>query len=264
MFGIGAVVRLFTKGYENNRKLNELGKIVNDLEAQQRTPFFDLLTGVERFDTVLPLLDAAFSRNIALVTNAAAKRTLVSNYLTKIQREYEMAKEELSQIPASRAEVAALGLALREISVALDKEIDDLRSKGQDIFTQQASRYLEVQASLEEKLTTNFRVLQSDTNSRMSSEFSRQAEHIDGKASENRRIILSELEKRASALDSKTQALVQETQVRLSTEVKSSAESNRAQLRAEAKSQFESFSTMTTRRLSENEGKLRITLDEVT
>src|SRR5215210_8037319 len=106
VFGIGAAIKTVFKIRENKAKVGKLETLVAQLEHQQREPFFNVLSGIERFDTLLPLLDAAFAQKVKAV-----------------------AKEELQKTPASRAEVAALGLALREVSVTLDKEIGSLRYK---------------------------------------------------------------------------------------------------------------------------------------
>src|SRR5215210_451577 len=228
VFGIGAAIKTVFKIRENKAKVGKLETLVAQLEHQQREPFFNVLSGIERFDTLLPLLDAAFAQKVKAV-----------------------AKEELQKTPASRAEVAALGLALREVSVTLDKEIGSLRDKGEETFKRQASRYGTLEEDLRKRVENDHEGHQREISSHLTREFSRQSAYIETKANENRDTLLSELKKGVADVNSRTQSLVQENHKALSLELCALLEAARKDLKAEVEARFDRFSIEMGRRLDE-------------
>ena len=251
VFGIGAAIKTGFKIKENKAKIGKLETLVAQLENQQREPFFKNLSGVERFDTLLPLVDATFAHKVKSVRTQADKDSLVRNYLETAHKEFLMAKEELQKIPASRAEVAALGLALREVSVTLDKEIAGLRVKGEEIFKQQASRCSALEEDLRNRIAKSHEDHQLEISARLAREFSQHSEHIETKASENRDVLLAELKRGVAEVNNRTQDLVQENYKVISSEIRDLSESARKELKTEVEARFGRLSADMGRRLDE-------------
>lgn len=251
VFGIGAAIKTGFKIKENKAKIARLESLVAQLENQQKEPFFKALSGIERFDTLLPLLDATFAQKVKAVRTQGDKDGLVTNYLGTAYKEFLMAKEELQKTPASRAEVAALGLALREVSVTLDKEISSLRVKGEETFRQQGSRYVALEEDLRKRAEKNCENHQLEISARLARGFAQHSENIEAKTKEDRDVLLSELKKGVAEVNSKTQALVQENHKVLSQELRGLSESARKELKVEVEARVGKFSTEMSRRLDE-------------
>ena len=256
VFGLGAAIKTAFKIRQNRAVLKSLEQKAALLESEQKEPFFSSLVGSERFDTLLPLLDASFFHKSKVTRSADDKDNLVRLYLGAVDKEFAMAKDELQKSPASRAEVAALGLALREITVTLDREIGALRAKGDDTFSRQASRLAAAAADMRSHLEQRHEEHRSAIASRLAAELSQQSATIEAKATENREALLCELEKGVSEVNAKTEALVQGNHRSLCAELHRLTETSWKELEA----RLASFSLETRSRLDTIEAKQASTL----
>lgn len=137
MFGLGALVRVMRKSYRGSHEADRLDVAIGTLEQQYLNPVLSTFTGTERFNVATRLLDATLLHRLKDRPSNAARTHIVNQYLAKFSEEYEMAKSNLASEPATRAEVVALGLALREISLTLDNEVEEFRSHIATLTTEQ-------------------------------------------------------------------------------------------------------------------------------
>lgn len=107
--------------------IERLDQAIREAERQERRSLLDGLAGVERFNAAAAHLEATLLVRAETLRDAAGRAALLSRYLQRLQEEYEMARNDLKQVPASRAEVVALGLALKEVALSLDTELAQFR-----------------------------------------------------------------------------------------------------------------------------------------
>lgn len=146
MFGIGALIRAFSKTAEGTRRSNDLSRAIDGIEQEYNKPVLQTFTGIARFNAAERLLDATLVRRLAEKPSVAERRRIVDRYLQRSYEEYRMSKDELNATPATRADVVVLGLALREIALTLDQEVDDFRGRYRTIAHQHQS---EIQSSIQ-------------------------------------------------------------------------------------------------------------------
>lgn len=133
MIGIGALIRVVSKANKGIRQMENLETAIGELGKQCRVPVLDNFPGVARFDAAISLLDATLIRRLTDAHRPAQRWPMIRQYLAKNYEEYQMAKEQLKVVPAMRSEVVALGLALKEVSLTLDREVEDFRRQGADV-----------------------------------------------------------------------------------------------------------------------------------
>lgn len=130
---IGTLVKLATKVVRGRSKTKELSRLVSLTESEYNRPILTRFSGSQRFDAAARLLDATLIRRLASSPRGVERERIIDLYLQKNFEEYTMAKEELGAIHASRSEVIALGIALKEMALCLDAElakIDHHREKS--------------------------------------------------------------------------------------------------------------------------------------
>jgi hypothetical protein len=130
MFGIGAAIRFVRKMYQGGAKVEQVDAAIAKLEKECAAPVLSPFRGRERFDAAVRLHDATLLRRVQQKPDATTRLTLIDAYVESTVKEYEMAKADLTSTPATRADVVALGLALKQIALSLDEEISVFRTKG--------------------------------------------------------------------------------------------------------------------------------------
>jgi hypothetical protein len=130
MFGLGAIIRVFRKTVGGLQRADQLDATITSLEGEYAKPVLATFTGVARYDAAERFLDATFVRRLQTQPSDVERRNIIRRYLDRFHEEYVMAKPDLEGSPATRAEVVALGLALREIALTLDDEIADFRARS--------------------------------------------------------------------------------------------------------------------------------------
>ncbi|MEA2344257.1 MAG: hypothetical protein QOF63_2426 [Thermoanaerobaculia bacterium] len=133
----------------NSKKIS---KRIKKLEAEEARPLLSSFSGVERFDAAHRLLDAALIQRLR--TSADPERPeIIEQYLTRSHEEYAMARENLAAVPATRADIAALGLALKELTLTFDRELAAFREGSATELTRITDR---AQAELRESSESRF------------------------------------------------------------------------------------------------------------
>jgi hypothetical protein len=106
----------------------ELPEAIDRLEAFVERHPARQYTGTERFHIVLTLENAKLHQRLQADGLTARRRLqLQQEYLNRIEEEFEMAEKDLEQEQATRAEVTALGLALKELALTLQGEMNRAR-----------------------------------------------------------------------------------------------------------------------------------------
>lgn len=115
--GLGAAVRL-TRGVHQKKQIESR---IAELTRLNTTPAVDEYTGLQRFEVATVICDAQLG---LVLDGKAGKRSVreeCDHYLDVMEREYEMVLEEAASAPATKAEVFALGLALKEVALSFDE-----------------------------------------------------------------------------------------------------------------------------------------------
>lgn len=126
---IGVFIKSARKliGYGFSSK--KITRRIKELEAEDARPLLSMFSGVERFDAARRLLDAALIQRLR--TDGEAERPgVIERYLTRSHEEYTMARENLAAVPATRADIAALGLAFKELTLTFDRELTAFRESS--------------------------------------------------------------------------------------------------------------------------------------
>ena len=169
---IGPIVKPFLKRREAKKKIEALDQAIAEAERAYSEPFIDTLTGVERFESAVGLLDSTLLLRINTASAKDDRDQLVHEYLDKLNEEYQMARIDLKRNSASRAEVVALGLAIKEIALCLDREIasfqeharesvSDFRRAMEDLQPEVQHRLDAEVAALEQTFKQSIALLQS-------------------------------------------------------------------------------------------------------
>jgi hypothetical protein len=137
MFGLGAIIRVFRKTVGGFQRADQLDATITSLESEYAKPVLATFNGVARYDAAERFLDATLLRRLQTQPSDVERRNIIRRYLDRFHEEYVMAKPDLAGTPATRAEVVALGVALREIALTLDDEIADFRARSAVVLDEQ-------------------------------------------------------------------------------------------------------------------------------
>jgi hypothetical protein len=126
---IGVFIKSARKliGYGLNSKM--ITKRIKELEAEDAGPLLSSFTGLDRFDAAHRLLDAALIQQLRIAGEVERPR-VIEKYLTRSHEEYTMARENLAAVPATRADIAVLGLGLKELTLTFDRELAAFRESS--------------------------------------------------------------------------------------------------------------------------------------
>ena len=114
------------KALRGTRRAVKLPELIAAAEKEYETPLLETVTGSERFDLVVGLLDANLYQKI--VQEGLPSREFRKKYVRMLKEEFRMAKEELQAEPANRAEVVALAIGLKEMAVNIDAQTSQIES----------------------------------------------------------------------------------------------------------------------------------------
>lgn len=121
--GLGAAVRV-GKGLQERKHIESR---IEELEKLFSTPATTHYKGMQRFEVATALCDAKLGLAIDGAGNQSRAET-VEEYLSALKREYDMVLEEASSASATKAEIYALGLALKEVALSFDEVSEEFRS----------------------------------------------------------------------------------------------------------------------------------------
>src|SRR6267142_968374 len=125
MFGVGAVTNFFVRRRKYKKELEQIDAVIVRLEGENAKPLLNGFSGIDLVDSTIVLLDATLDKRIKEV-KGTKKLQWIKLYLERIEEVYSMNKDTLEDIPATRKEIVALGLAIRHMAVALDQEFASL------------------------------------------------------------------------------------------------------------------------------------------
>lgn len=106
---------------EQNKKIKEL-------------PILDFYTGIQRLNHAIDLCDAITDN---VFTGQGHSQLVLHSSLNSLQKEYKMNKEALESEAATKAQIYALGLAIKELSIGLEiekKEFETILRKSSENF----------------------------------------------------------------------------------------------------------------------------------
>jgi chromosome segregation ATPase len=133
-FGIGTVAGFFIRKRKHKKQIEANNKVLDFLKTEYLKPILHDFSGPELANASLVLLDATIECYLRDTPKNNTKYSqYIETYLEKIEEIYEMNKDALEESPVSRKEIIALGLAVRFISVNLDREFDSLNTLKTDI-----------------------------------------------------------------------------------------------------------------------------------
>lgn len=118
--GVGSAMRLGRGILERNR----IESRIEELDELFSTPATIHYKGMQRFEVATALCDA----KLGLVMDGPGDQSrteAIEEYLSALKREYDMVLEQTSSASATKAEVYALGLALKEVALSFDEVSDE-------------------------------------------------------------------------------------------------------------------------------------------
>lgn len=125
---IGLIVKPVVARTRAQKQIEHLERGIAELEQLERRGPLDGVPPAARYQAAATLAEATL---LARAAEAPANREqLVQKYFARMEEEYSMAKPTLQQTTATRAEVVALGLALKEVALSLDGEIATFRAQA--------------------------------------------------------------------------------------------------------------------------------------
>jgi chromosome segregation ATPase len=80
------------------------------------------------------LLDAKLARRLDTDLDETSRRDVCQSYLTSLEEEFEMAKDDLDKQKATRADVVALGIALKQMSLTYDEHLEHFENRTREII----------------------------------------------------------------------------------------------------------------------------------
>jgi len=147
MFGVGALIKAAKGGVQAYR----LPELISEAERELATPLLNHYTDAQRFEIASRLLEAALFHQLTTTPDQADH--IKANYLSRLRQEFNMARSTLSQQPAMRDEVASLGIALREVALTLDKNIEGFEAQGAKAIEQVRADQRTVVASARKEIS---------------------------------------------------------------------------------------------------------------
>jgi hypothetical protein len=86
----------------------------------------------KRFTFVRSILEASLLEKLESAGSQGEKQWLKQRHITRMKEELQMNKQDLEKQPATRADVAVMGLALQEIALCLDEHVEHFKKQGED------------------------------------------------------------------------------------------------------------------------------------
>jgi DNA repair exonuclease SbcCD ATPase subunit len=105
-----------------------------------------------RFVFVRSILEASLLDKLEKTNSEEEKLILKEKHFQRMRKELEMNKQDLEKQPATRADVAILGLALQEIALCLDEHVARFNKKGDDEIDSFRRQNQEFLAQAEQRL----------------------------------------------------------------------------------------------------------------
>lgn len=130
-FGLGAAFKATRK----LKRHHDLPKLIEDAEREASSRILDKYEGRDRFKIAIGLLDAAFTKHLEEINDHQSKLALKKSYIQHLRKELHMAAGALSNEPAMRVETAALGIAIKELAVTLDDQVEAFEQRSRALLS---------------------------------------------------------------------------------------------------------------------------------
>lgn len=127
---LGAALRVVAGLTTTFALRKQIGRIENTLAV----PIVDKYSGVQRYEIAARLAEIRLIHE--LETDPASCSDAKRFWKETVTEELKMAETELQQQHATRAEVVALGIAVRELALNLDEQVTAFQEKAQKAFAE--------------------------------------------------------------------------------------------------------------------------------
>jgi hypothetical protein len=129
---IGPAVKAARRIHSGRRQVRVLDQAINRAQSESSRAVLDGFCGAQRFDAAQVFLDGTLAKRLDEAPDERDR--WFDLYLNKLFQEYQMAAEELKRITASRGEIVALGIAVKEIALTLDRNLESFRRDADHKF----------------------------------------------------------------------------------------------------------------------------------
>ncbi|MBV9175093.1 MAG: hypothetical protein JOZ81_33990 [Chloroflexi bacterium] len=188
--GLGAAIRL-GRGVHKKHQLEER---IKELEALCSTPAISHYTGLKRFEVASALSDAELGEVLDAGATTALLRAEAERHMQVMEKELMAVMDEAASVAATRAEVFALGMALKEVALSFDDSVTAFQVQSdrclEDIRNDAKTRLGAVD-EVQRKVTS----LQADLDARV-----RQLDHNLMDFEHRASTLLSEIEQRDNSI----------------------------------------------------------------
>lgn len=146
MIGTGAITRAGRGLYRYMR----LPKLIEKQKSIHEQHILYGYTGAKRFRLATSLFDAVLEKQLGELRLAEERLTLKRRYIRRLRKELDLAANDLRQKPATQLETAALGVAIRDLSVFMDDRVDAFEQRGERSI-QETTKQLALQLEANER-----------------------------------------------------------------------------------------------------------------
>jgi hypothetical protein len=174
-FGVGSFATYLLRKRKYEQALAQKDEAIAFFDRELAKPVLSEFSGVEMIDATVVLLDATLERYMRESKNTE-KLQSIRLYLNKLEEVYRMHKDDLENIPATRKEMLALGLAVRHMAVALDQEFESLKSLKYQVNQELAQ--VRAAGAEQAKAVENFKAHVSQELGEIRSDYARQIESL--------------------------------------------------------------------------------------
>lgn len=102
----------------------DLPKLIAELERDLQTSIPNRYRGVQRYEVTQTLAEARLISELSI--GRSNPKLVKKHFIKTLRTELSMAEEDLAKIPATIADTAELGIAIRELAISLDEHVDEV------------------------------------------------------------------------------------------------------------------------------------------
>ncbi len=155
-----AIIGPLSSAYKAEKEIEGLEGLIHNAEDEYSVPLLDRLSDAERFDAALRLYDATLEFRIR--DSALCDRSeMIASYIDALHKEYRMAKESLQSQAVSKAEVAALTIAIRHLSAEVSREFAAIEERHRQEIAETRAHIDATGSRLQRWMAFRIRMLES-------------------------------------------------------------------------------------------------------
>lgn len=125
------------KGLRGVKRTHDLPILIEKMTTEANNSLLDEEDPIIRYRLRSGLLDAMFVKTLQKRLPTIKEK---QKYILSLKKELHMASDELSKHTANKAEVAALAIGLKEMSINLDQHVEDFRRLGNKKLKEEAKK----------------------------------------------------------------------------------------------------------------------------